>query len=75
LDLAPVVRRVAKDAGAEALVIHNSSEKLRKIESSSWMIVTKDLKLANQLAFLASPIRGNVPLWTDDYSNLFRILK
>ena len=27
LDLAPVVERVAKEAGAEALVIHNSSEK------------------------------------------------
>ena len=75
LDLAPVVERVAKEVGAAALLIHNSSESLKKIESSSWVIVTKNLKLANELGFLASPIRGAKPLWTDDYSNLFRILK
>jgi hypothetical protein len=75
LDLAPVVERVASEVGAAALLIHNSSESLKKIESSSWVIVTKNLKLANELAFLASPIRGAKPLWTDDYSNLFRILK
>jgi spermidine synthase len=75
LDLPPVVQRVARQIGAESLLIHNSSEKKNRIESSSWMVITKDLKLANQLAMLASPIRGAMPLWTDDYSNLFRILK
>ncbi len=75
LDLAPVVERVAKEVGAAALLIHNSSESLKKIESSSWVIVTKNSRLANELGFLASPIRGAKPLWTDDYSNLFRILK
>jgi hypothetical protein len=75
LDLAPVVERVAKEVSAAALLIHNSSESLKKIESSSWVIVTKNSKLASELGFLASPIRGAKLLWTDDYSNLFRILK
>jgi hypothetical protein len=75
LDLAPVVSRVAVHAGARALLIHNSSDEMNKIHFSSWMIVTRNVELANQLQYLSSPIRKNVPLWTDDYSNLLRIVR
>ena len=74
LDLAPVVSRVAH-AVARALLIHNSSDEMNKIHFSSWMIVTKNAELANQLQYLSSPIRKIVPLWTDDYSNLLRIVR
>jgi spermidine synthase len=75
LDLTPVVQRLAKHAGARALTIHNSAEPMNKIYSSSWVVVTKNETLAAALVPLSSPSPGNVPLWTDDYSNLLRILK
>lgn len=77
LALAPVVKRVADAHGARSFLIHNSSEEGRKIYSSSWVIVTKDPGIANQVARLASPIPANprLRLWTDDYSNLLYILK
>jgi SAM-dependent methyltransferase len=75
LDLAPVVSRVASHAGARALLIHNSSDEMNKIHFSSWMIVTKNAELSKQLQYLSSPIRKTAPLWTDDYSNLLRIMR
>jgi hypothetical protein len=75
LDLSPVVQRIAEHAGARALLIHNSSELMNKIYSSSWMIVTKDTNLAAAIQYLASPVTKRIPLWTDDYSNLLRILR
>ena len=48
---------------------------MNKIHFSSWMIVTKNRELANQLQYLSSPIRKSAPLWTDDYSNLLRIMR
>lgn len=75
LDLAPVVNRIAREYGARALLIHNSSELMNKVYSSSWMIVTTNRNLASQLEYLASPVTKQVPLWTDDYSNLLRILR
>ena len=48
---------------------------MNRIHFSSWMIVTKESEARQSASILASPIRETVPLWTDDYSNLFRILK
>ncbi len=71
-----MVSRVASHEGARALLIHNSSDEMNKIHFSSWMIVTKKCRaLANQLQYLSSPIRKSVPLWTDDYSNLLRVIR
>ena len=41
------------------------------------MIVTPDDDLDKKLGWLSSPIRGrrHLRLWTDDYSNLFSILR
>ena len=75
LDLAPVVQRIATRSGARALLIHNTRQDNNKVYAASWVILTKDADFARQLEYLSSPIKGNVPLWTDDYSNLLRILK
>lgn len=77
LDLAPVVKLAANDQRAHAVMIHNSPEEDRRIYFSSWVIVTKDDDLDRKLNWLSSPIKGNgrLRLWTDDYSNLFTILK
>lgn len=77
LDLPPVVKLSAESTGARALLIHNSKEDARKIYSSSWMIVTKDLDLIRRLEWLSSPVRigPRHRIWTDNYSNLLTILK
>jgi hypothetical protein len=75
LDLAPVVDRIARQYEAEALIIHNSSELMNRVYASSWMVVTKNTALAGEIRYLSSPIRESASLWTDDYSNLLRILK
>jgi hypothetical protein len=77
LDLAPVVKLIAGERRAHALLIHNSKEDARKIYNASWVIVTPDDDLDKKLGWLSSPIRGrqHLRLWTDDYSNLFSILR
>ncbi|MBC7925239.1 MAG: fused MFS/spermidine synthase [Bryobacteraceae bacterium] len=77
LQLAPVVKKLAGDQRAHSRLIINTSEEERKIYDSDWVIVTKDNELDSRLAYLSSPIKGSEPLrlWTDDYSNLFSILK
>ncbi|MEJ7605290.1 MAG: fused MFS/spermidine synthase [Bryobacteraceae bacterium] len=75
INLHPVVKALAEDMGARALLIHNSSERNSKIFPASWIIVTRNALLAETLSGLESPIKGTPVLWTDDFSNLFRLLK
>lgn len=75
LDLAPVVKRLAESYGRRSFTIHNSKETDRSINNASWAIVTANNELARKLQYLSSPVRRVVPVWSDDYSNLFRILK
>lgn len=75
LDLAPVVQRLASNAGMPAVLIHNSSDTNNIIHYASWVILTRDPAITKRLSYLASPIKGKAPLWTDDYSNLLRTLR
>jgi hypothetical protein len=38
-------------------------------------LLTRNPALTRRLSYLKSPIKGKAPLWTDDYSNLLRILR
>jgi hypothetical protein len=75
LDLAPVIGRLAEQQGASCYLIHNTEERSRLIEASSWAIVTKDRELGRKFEEFASPIKRKVALWTDDYSNLLSVLR
>jgi len=77
LELAPVVKLLASDAHAHSRLIINSDEQERAIYFSDWVIVTRSDGLDKKLAYLSSPIRGSerLRMWTDDYSNLFTIVK
>jgi SAM-dependent methyltransferase len=78
LDLAPVVKRIADDYGLHAALIADDAED-SELASTDWVLVTRDG------AFLARPEIakftteiGSIPglrAWTDDFNNLFRILK
>ncbi len=77
LDVKPVVRRLAQELGAHLLYIKNEDVDRYAIDASSWMLLTKNATfLANRPSYKFErklPLPG--PLWTDDYSSIFSLLK
>ncbi len=77
LNLAPVVRAAAEDRGLLSAQVYFSGEGDPLADVSDWMLVTRNADLLRAISPVASPRSDNdvrVPLWTDQYSNLFRIL-
>lgn len=84
VDLRPVVRAQAERLGMKAKLIIGKSDYSREIYYTSWMLVTANEDFLQHPAVAAHDTEpeeeGEKPegrriLWTDDYSNLFRILK
>ena len=78
VDLAPVITQLAHHFGMETVIISASNED-QGITASRWALLTADPKLLQTNAIAKrkedlSKIR-NVNLWTDDYSNVFQLLK
>ncbi len=77
LRLGPVVRRLAEDCGMKSTRLCSKSDESRMVDVSKWIVVTRSDDFLS-----AHPSRPphlpdddlQVPLWTDQYSNLFRIL-
>ncbi len=77
LRLGPVVRRLAEDCGMKSTRLCSKSDENRLVDESEWIVVTR-----NDDFISAHPSRPpylpdddlHVPLWTDQYSNLFLIL-
>jgi spermidine synthase len=75
LDLAPVVARVAESFGKRTCVVVTPAT--RNTQKSDWVLMSDDadfMKIA-QGAANHTPVRRIEQPWTDDYSNLFRIIK
>jgi len=79
LDLVPVVYNAAKELDKKIILIQNDALKKDSIETSKWMIITAntDYRPDEIYSFKSefSASRTNIPIWTDDYSNLFNIIK
>ena len=78
LKLAPVVRQVAASHGLHSALIVDDAEETN-FSKTDWVIVTRDKALLESDAIGAKAtqideIRGLRP-WTDDFNNLFEILK
>jgi hypothetical protein len=80
LNLAPVVELLAKDAGMRSMMIvdeHKSSTK--RLRTSVYVLVSSDDALFNdqKMATRVTPVEAipGLQAWTDDYNNLFQILK
>jgi Spermidine synthase len=71
LDLGPVVQALAAASRKQALLIHNAADRERGVYESDWSLVADDLALFGTPQKTAQVVRP----WTDDYSNLFRILR
>ncbi len=78
LQLAPVVKLLADEVGMEAVLITDDPEDAH-LSRTDWVIVTRNRAFINDPAVAAKratidPIKGLAP-WTDDFNNLYRILK
>ncbi|MGH8660934.1 MAG: spermidine synthase [Burkholderiales bacterium] len=78
LDLPPVVKRIADEYGLHVALISDDAED-GDLARTDWVLVTREKALLErpEIAKFASEIE-NVPglgVWTDDFNNLFRILK
>jgi hypothetical protein len=80
LDLVPVVARNAHDFGKAVVDVDDEDEEEDHFITSDWALVTSDGAVFHDSAFKSSSVqparmRPNLRPWTDDYSNLFQILK
>jgi spermidine synthase len=80
LDLTPVVVGLAKHLGMHAVMVQRAVARQAGFADSQWMIVTNNRQLLNDatLRDAVTPMEDTaqaLPLWTDQYSNLFQILK
>ena len=78
LKLAPVVKRIADDRGLHTALISDGAED-SDLASTDWVLVARDPKVLQRpgIAKHAAAI-DEIPdlgVWTDDFNNLFQILK
>ena len=77
LRLSPVVKRLADDQGLDTLLIIDEAEK-SDLSKTDWVLVTGDAALLTGGDRQRSEAIDEIPglrVWTDDYNNLFQILK
>jgi SAM-dependent methyltransferase len=86
LDLRPVVENAARVFGFHAYSIDSEDGGLEEEDggwwfyAASWMVLSKNMEFLGKDALrqAANPAVGprtDIPLWTDDYTSMFKILK
>jgi spermidine synthase len=78
LDLEPVIAGEAKALGKAARIVDTDDDESNDYFGATWVMVTAPSPGFNQIETLGSnalSTKKTVRLWTDDYSNLFQILK
>ncbi|HUA87727.1 MAG TPA: fused MFS/spermidine synthase [Bryobacteraceae bacterium] len=78
LDLAPVVARLAKLLGEQAIVIHSQKSAARELSESVWVLVTRNRDFLGRAEVAAAAVPVASPMrraWTDDYNNLLQVIR
>lgn len=80
LDLVPVVSRNARDFAKTPMDVDDEDEERDYYAESDWVLVSADPAIFGDPAFKAPSVaparyRPQLREWTDDYSNLFQILR
>jgi spermidine synthase/MFS family permease len=77
LDLEPIVDSLSRALGKEAILIENERDEENKVYSSNWALVSSQPITSPKIIEAAEELetRPDLRVWTDDYSNLFQILK
>jgi hypothetical protein len=78
LSLAPVVEKLAVDQGLHAALIHDEAKNLPWRETD-WVLVAKNKELLQQPAIrdatTSIPTIPSLNVWTDDFNNLFQVIR
>ncbi len=80
LDLVPVCVRGAQELGLPAIVVRDEGDMANYLSPSVWVLMTADPSWWSSPSFKTADLTRAVPPrdfrpWTDDYSNIFQILK
>ena len=77
LDLEPVVDRLGAALGKYAVLISSAEDETEEIYSSDWVLMTTEPLTDPNIVKASARLRSNpgMRVWTDDYNNLFQILK
>lgn len=78
LDLNPIVQLAATALGKDTKVIDTDDDDDSGVFGATWVLVSSDPHFFDKPEWRGAgvtPAMRNVRLWTDDYSNLLRILK
>jgi hypothetical protein len=76
--LAPVVENIAAAKGLHVALIHDENDN-PALRNTDWVLVARSRKVLEQDEIRKAtspikPIRG-LGIWTDDFNNLFEVLK
>jgi hypothetical protein len=78
LDLPPVVERIATERGLAVALVHDDAEGSH-LRATDWVLVARDAATLQRpgIAGAARPIEAipGLRAWTDDFNNLFSVLK
>jgi MFS family permease/SAM-dependent methyltransferase len=78
LAMAPVVKNIAAQKGLHAVLIEDEPDGLA-LNSTDWVLVSRNREVLQQEAIrkVAMPIQAipGLGVWTDDFNNLFEVLK
>jgi hypothetical protein len=79
LNLAPVVKQLASNAGYGYVLIHNHADPDEELLASDWVLVTRNQDVLQNASVRTHQreIAGNGPsrLWTDDYNDLLSLFR
>src|SRR5580693_247790 len=79
LKLAPVVKMLAEDADYASRLISSEEDTTMMVSPADWVLVTRNQEFLNKPETFAGSQTIEVPtrlrLWTDDYNNLYEILR
>lgn len=79
LRLAPVVKMLAEDADYASRLISSDEDTTMMVSPADWVLVTRNQEFLNkQETFVGSEnivVPPHLRLWTDDYNNLYEILR
>ncbi len=79
LAMAPVVEKIAQAEGVHAVLVHDEAEHSEALRRTDWVLVSRNPQslvsaAIRQSTVAITPIAGLKP-WTDDFNNLFGVLK
>ena len=78
IDLEPIVALAAKENGKTARTVYLPIDESKSVNNSVWVLVTSNPSFFTpplQSVSVAASVRPGLRAWTDDYSNLWQVLK